>query len=149
MHRLLREPTHPFHLYRSTEERLPESRPEAWAMATDHRPAVKLSVSLPEALKAQLDRYATEHDLSVSQTVQQALEAFFQPAQPAPGPEPGQDVARLEKMVLELGREVQDVRGELVRTRQVLDQHREFLLALRPLLDLAGVALTLPPSLLP
>ena len=111
-------------------------------MATDHRPAVKISVSLPEALKSQLDRYATEHDLSVSQTVQQALEALFQSSEPPPVPGPGQDIARLEKSVLEL-------RQELLRTQRVLDQHRECFVQLRPLFDLAGVVATMPPQLYP
>lgn len=113
------------------------------------RPAVKISVSLPEALKTQLDRYATEHDLSVSQTVQQALEAFLQHPEPPSGPEPGQDVARLEKMVLDLSRELQEVRSEFTHTKQILDQHRDFLVAMRPLLELAGVAASLPPSAFP
>lgn len=117
--------------------------PENRAMATHPtRSAVKISVSLPEALKAQLDDYAVKHDLSLSQTVQQALEALFQPSEPPPGPEPGQDVAHLEKMVLEL-------RQTLVHTQHVLDQHRDFLIAIRPLMDLAGIAASLPPSAFP
>lgn len=103
----------------------------------------KISVSLPEALKAQLDSYADEHGLSVSQTVQLALEGLFQPVQPPPGPgDPGQDIARLEQMV-------GDLSAELTQTRQVLDRHRDYLLALRPLLDIAGIAATLPPSAFP
>jgi hypothetical protein len=114
----------------------------------DSKLAVKISVSLPEALKGQLDHYAGEHDLSVSQTVQQALEAFFQ-APPPPGPEPPPNPSNplLEQMVMEMNRQLQDACRELARTQQVLEQHREFMQGLGPMLQLSGVYLSLPPSL--
>lgn len=119
------------------------------------RPAVKISVSLPEALKLELDRYADEHNLSVSQTIQRALEALFHPPVPDPDPEepgPDPDVLQLVQM---LNRDVQTLQNDLAQTRQaltwtqqVLEQHRECLASLAPLTQLAGVALTLPPSML-
>lgn len=110
--------------------------------------AIKISISLPEALKADLDQYTAEHGLTASQTVQQALEMLFGHSPLPPTPSPGQDV-QLEHRVDELGRELQDVQEELTRARQVLDRHRDYLLALRPLLDIAGIAATLPPSAFP
>ena len=106
--------------------------------------AIKISVSLPEALKAQLDQYVVDNGGSASQVVQQALEAFFSPAVPPPPPEPD---LQLQKLVLQLSADVQFLRNELERTQRVLDRHREFLVGLRPLTDLAGVALSLPPEL--
>jgi hypothetical protein len=104
------------------------------------RPAVKISVSLPESLKEELDRYAVAHDLSLSATVQQALEAFLHPAtDPGPGPSP------LEPRVAQLEAELARLQRQLERTHEVLAQHREFLVSLQPLQDLAGIALTLPP----
>ena len=44
------------------------------------------TISLSEALCDQLDRYATEHGLAVSQVAQQALEQFLH--SPAPVPQP-------------------------------------------------------------
>ena len=111
------------------------------------RLAVKISISLPEALKADLDRYTAEHGLTASQAVQQALEMLI--GNSPPPPPPGQDVAQLEHKVHEMGLELQDVQEELTRARQVLDRHRDYLLALRPLLDIAGIAATLPPSAFP
>lgn len=103
--------------------------------------AVKISVSLPETLKDELDRYAGAHGLSVSATVQQALEAFFQ------GSDPGPEPSSLEPRVAQLETEVARLQRQFERAHEVLEQHREFLLSLRPLADLAGVALTLPPCL--
>ena len=108
------------------------------------RPAVKISISLPESLKEELDRYAVAHDLSLSATVQQALEAFFHPASdPGPGPSP------LEPRVAQLEAELARLQRQLERTQEVLAQHRDFLEGLRPIQDIVGVALTLPPQLFP
>jgi len=101
--------------------------------------AVKISVSLPEALKVELDRYAVAHDLSLSATVQQALEAFLHASDPGPGPSP------LEPRVEQLEAELARLQRQLERAHEVLEQHRECLVSLRPLADMAGVALTLPP----
>lgn len=59
----------------------------------------KISVSLPDELETELDRYAREHDLPVSRVVAQALEAFFRGGTEPP-PDDGQDI--LARRQLEL-----------------------------------------------
>lgn len=49
----------------------------------------KISVSLPDELKAQLSAYAQDHGQGVSDVIQAALKAYFKPAQPhQPPPQP-------------------------------------------------------------
>lgn len=107
----------------------------------------KISVSLPDPLKEQLDDYAQIHGHSVSQTVQLALEAFL--SQSPPPPPPGGQLELLEKLVREVSGELEAVRSDLTHTQRALDRHRDCFLQLKPLTDLAGVVLTLPPELLP
>lgn len=57
-------------------------------METDDDRA-KISVSLPDALKAKLDNYAKEHQLTNSDVVQIALEQLFEADNPKPTPTPG------------------------------------------------------------
>lgn len=67
--------------------------------------AAKISVSLPEALKTALDSYATEHQLSVSQVVQKALEALLNGGSSQPSPTPAPDdttPAKLQALTLQL-----------------------------------------------
>ena len=104
------------------------------------KPAVKISISLPHDLKEELDRYAGAHGLSVSATVQQALEALLHPG-PGPGPAP------LEPRVAQLEAELARLQRQLEQAHEVLEQHRECLVSLGPLQDLLGVVLTLPPGL--
>lgn len=113
------------------------------------RASVKISVSLPAELKEQLDRYAQEHQHSVSQVVQTALEALLNPTQTPPAPPHGGQVEMLELLVRETREELQTVRNELSRTQHIVDRHRDCLASLKPLCDIAGVVLSLPPELLP
>lgn len=49
----------------------------------------KISVSLPDDLKQQLDDYAAAHQLTNSEVVQKALRLLFQPESPQPTPTQG------------------------------------------------------------
>lgn len=46
----------------------------------------KISVSLPDSLKEQLDQYAAQHELNTSEVVQHALKKLFEEDSPPPPP---------------------------------------------------------------
>lgn len=122
----------------------------------------KISISLPDPLKEQLDRYADEHQLSVSETVQRALEALFQPAEPVPPPSPPpsseppperpeDEVERvmLEHMVFAMNQELQEVGRYLNALAHQVEHSRYCLALLAPYAALGGVGLPVPPPLPP
>lgn len=78
----------------------------------------KISVSLPDDLKARLDAYAEEHQQSVSQVVQDALQRFLDnpPTPPPLPPESGHlehDVQQLQRYVTALAANHEQVRASL------------------------------------
>lgn len=78
----------------------------------------KISISLPDDLKARLDAYAEEHQQSVSQVVQDALQRFLDgPATPpTPPPDSGHlthDVQQLQLYVSALAANHEQVRASL------------------------------------
>lgn len=105
----------------------------------------KISVSLPDALKEQLDQYVEEHGGSVSQTVQDALEAYFS-GQPPPGT-PSGELALLEQTVAETRADVKRALHELTRTQYALEQHRQCLLVVENFTEMGGFHLPVPPPL--
>ncbi len=106
----------------------------------------KISVSLPDQLKDQLDAYAQVHGHSVSQTVQLALETFLSQTPPPPPPPDGQ-LELLEKLVWKLRDELAANHHEVESLRSVLGQHRQCFVVLEPLAQLAGITLPMPPPL--
>lgn len=75
----------------------------------------KISVSLPDALKERLDAYAKVHDLSVSESVQQALEQFLDGATPPAPPPPPPPAALVDQQVRNF---VQDLAVEVEMMRR-------------------------------
>ena len=86
----------------------------------------RITISLPDALKDQLDATAEARNISVSELVQQALKNFFaapptvpeQPTTQPPVPQPinteiADRLARLEKYVASLGYETEATRQGL------------------------------------
>jgi len=79
----------------------------------------KMSISLPDELKARLQAYAQEHSLSDSETVQQALEAFLdgspvEPPTPPPGPSDwAAPIAQIQKYVAALAANHEQVRSAM------------------------------------
>jgi hypothetical protein len=79
----------------------------------------RITISLPDVLKAQLDAHATDQQISVSELVQHALTQYFAPQPsnaPAPAtenPELAQRLEALEKYVAALAYESEAVRQGL------------------------------------
>ncbi len=121
----------------------------------DDRLAVKISVSLPEDLKLELERYAAEHGLSVSATVQQALEGFFHPApdpEPDPSPTPPPtttEIDLLAGMVNGLHREVHELKQYILALSHQSEHHRQCLSLLQPFVAMSGLCLPVAPPLPP
>ena len=119
----------------------------------DERLAVKISVSLPEELKLELERYAGEHGLSVSATVQQALEGLLHP-KPIPDPQPTPDprpteIDLLAGLVNALNREVHGLRQYMMAVGHQSEHHRQCLSLLQPYAAMGGVCLPVAPPLPP
>jgi hypothetical protein len=58
----------------------------------------RITVSLSDDLKTQLNRYAKEHEITVSEAAQIALKNYFNSKPPAPPPQTPGEIARIEQL---------------------------------------------------
>ena len=70
----------------------------------------RITVSLPESLKATLKTHANEHDITTSRVVVLALEAYFQHGTPPPHEEPTADLAGTQRYLTQLVSQLEAVR---------------------------------------
>jgi len=70
----------------------------------------RITVSLPESLKATLKTHANQHDLTTSKVVVLALEAYFQGGSPLDPETPSADLAGTQRYLSQLVSQLEAVR---------------------------------------